>query len=73
MTFIVAMVSQKGGVGKSTLARLLAREFAAQDWRVKIADLDISQGTSFQWRSRRLAHQVEPDVPVSNSAAWKKP
>lgn len=64
MTFIVAMVSQKGGVGKSTLARLLAREFAAQDWRVKIADLDISQGTSFQWRSRRLVHKVEPDVPV---------
>lgn len=58
------MVSQKGGVGKSTLARLLGREFAAQDWRVKIADLDISQGTSFQWRSRRLEHQIEPDIAV---------
>jgi chromosome partitioning protein len=58
------MVSQKGGVGKSTLARLLAREFATQDWRVKIADLDISQGTSFQWRARRLEHQMEPDIAV---------
>jgi chromosome partitioning protein len=64
MTFIVAMVSQKGGVGKSTLARLLAREFAAEDWSVKIADLDISQGTSFQWRARRLESGIEPDVPV---------
>ncbi len=64
MAILVAMVSQKGGVGKSTLARLLGREFAAQDWRVKIADLDISQGTSFQWRSRRLEHQIEPDIAV---------
>jgi len=64
LAIIVSMVSQKGGVGKSTLARLLAREFAAQEWRVKIADLDISQGTSFQWRARRLEHQIEPDIPV---------
>jgi chromosome partitioning protein len=64
MAFIVAMVSQKGGVGKSTLARLLAREFAAQGWNVKIGDLDISQGTSFQWRTRRLQNKIEPDVPV---------
>jgi chromosome partitioning protein len=64
MAFLVAIVSQKGGVGKSTLARLLAREFAAQGWNVKIADLDISQGTSFQWRSRRLENQIGPDVPV---------
>lgn len=64
MAIVVGMVSQKGGVGKSTLARLLAREFAIQKWRVKIADLDISQGTSFQWRARRLEGQLEPDVPV---------
>jgi chromosome partitioning protein len=64
MAIVVGMVSQKGGVGKSTLARLLAREFAAQQWRVKIADLDISQGTSFQWRARRLSGQIEPDIAV---------
>jgi chromosome partitioning protein len=64
VAIIVAVVSQKGGVGKSTIARLLAREFAAQDWKVKIADLDISQGTSFHWRARRLEHQIEPDIPV---------
>lgn len=64
MAIIVSFVSQKGGCAKSTLARLLAREFAAQQWNVKIADLDISQGTCFQWRTRRLAHQIEPDVPV---------
>lgn len=64
MALIVSMVSQKGGVGKSTLARLMATSFAAIDWTVKIADLDISQATSFQWRARRLQHQIEPDIPV---------
>jgi chromosome partitioning protein len=64
MAMIVGIVSQKGGVGKSTLARLIAREFAAQDWQVKIADLDISQATSFHWRSRRLQRALEPDISV---------
>jgi chromosome partitioning protein len=64
MAMIVGIVSQKGGVGKSTLARLIAREFAAQDWQVKIADLDVSQATSFHWRSRRLQRGLEPDISV---------
>src|SRR5450631_1941531 len=49
MAVIVGMVSQKGGVGKSTLSRLVAREYANAGWSVKIADLDVSQGTSFSW------------------------
>lgn len=47
MAIILGVVSQKGGVGKSTIARLIARELASQDWQVKIADLDISQATSY--------------------------
>jgi chromosome partitioning protein len=66
------MVSQKGGVGKSTLARLLAREFAALGWIVKIADLDISQATSFEWRATRLQNAVEPDVPVEQFGTVEK-
>jgi len=72
MAIIVSFVSQKGGVYKSTLARLLAREFAAQYWNVKIADLDISQGTCFQWRARRLEHQIEPDVSVEQFGSVDK-
>jgi chromosome partitioning protein len=64
MTVIIGMVSQKGGVGKSTLARLTAREFATSGWNVKIADLDVSQGTSFNWQARRLQNTVEPTVAV---------
>lgn len=43
MASVVAFVSQKGGVGKSTLARALAREAAAGGLRVKVADLDTQQ------------------------------
>lgn len=64
MAIIIGIVSQKGGVGKSTLARLIAREFAAQEWHVKIADLDIAQATSYHWRSRRLQHAIEPDISI---------
>jgi chromosome partitioning protein len=64
MAMIVGVVSQKGGVGKSTLSRLIAGEFAAQNWQVKIADLDVSQATSFHWRSRRLQRSLEPDISV---------
>lgn len=72
MAIIVSFVSQKGGVYKSTLARLLAREFAAQEWNVKIADLDISQGTCFQWRARRLGNRIEPDIPVEQFGSVDK-
>jgi chromosome partitioning protein len=72
MALIVAMVSQKGGVGKSTLARILACEFAAQGWNVKIGDLDISQATSFQWNTRRLQNKIEPVVPVEQFGSVDK-
>lgn len=71
MTYIIGVVSQKGGVGKSTLARLLAREVAAGGATVKIADLDIQQGTSFKWASRRAANGVTPEVRVEMFANVK--
>lgn len=64
MTLKIGLISQKGGVGKSTLSRLVAREYAAAGWSVKIADLDVSQGTSFNWHTRRLQAGIEPVVAV---------
>jgi Mrp family chromosome partitioning ATPase len=40
---VLATLSQKVGVDESTHARLIAREYASADWKVKLADLDISQ------------------------------
>lgn len=64
MSLIIGMISQKGGVGKSTLARLVGREFAASGWRVKIADLDVSQITATEWKQRRDRNGIEPEVAV---------
>jgi chromosome partitioning protein len=57
---VVAFVSQKGGVGKSTLSRGLAREAAKSGLAVKICDLDVQQGSCVDWHRRRLAEGVEP-------------
>jgi chromosome partitioning protein len=64
MSTIIAFVSQKGGVGKSTLARALAREAAAGGLKAKIADLDTQQGTSVDWHRIRLGAGVEPVIAV---------
>jgi chromosome partitioning protein len=65
---VVSFVSQKGGVAKSTLSRLIAREAAAAGWRVKIADLDTQQGTSTEWARRRLAAELQPVFEVAGAA-----
>jgi len=61
---VVGFISQKGGVGKSTLARALAREAAAGGLTVKLADLDVQQATSVNWHRRRLDHGIEPRISV---------
>ena len=64
MATIIGIISQKGGVGKSTIARALAREAAKSGLAVKIADLDTQQGTSVNWHRRRLEGNVEPAFSV---------
>jgi chromosome partitioning protein len=62
MTTIIAFVSQKGGVGKSTLSRALAREAANGGLTAKIADLDTQQGTCIDWNRTRLNAGIKPVV-----------
>jgi chromosome partitioning protein len=64
MPIIIGVVSQKGGVGKSSVSRMIAREFAHNGWDVKIADMDFQQGTSFHWGRNRNEHRVEPEIRV---------
>jgi chromosome partitioning protein len=62
MAFIIACVSQKGGVAKSSLARLVAREYAARGADVLLADMDAAQETSAEWARRRVAAGIAPAI-----------
>jgi len=64
MTLKIGVVSQKGGVGKSTLCRMIAAEYARGDWNVKIADMDAKQGTSYNWQRRRIENDIQPEISV---------
>ncbi|CAH2606401.1 ParA family protein (plasmid) [Rhodovastum atsumiense] len=69
---IISLISQKGGVGKSALARLLAVEYIRAGWTVKIADLDTMQGTSTKWKARRDRAGITPEVPVEKFATVER-
>ncbi len=61
---IIAVAAQKGGVGKSTIARALGTCYSLNDWDTKIGDLDISQSTTYNWQRRRLEENIQPVISV---------
>lgn len=69
---IIAFISQKGGVGKSTLSQALAVEAQKQKIKVLLADCDSQQGTSFEWSKIKgkipcqVFNQVKDIWPLSN-------
>jgi chromosome partitioning protein len=67
--YVIAIVSQKGGVGKSTIAVHLAAEAHAQGQRVLLLDLD-PQGSAMEWANRR--GDRPPDVSGANPASVNK-
>ena len=68
----VSFVSQKGGVGKSTLARLLAVGSAHRGHRTLLADFDLEQLTCVEWNALRLKNSVEPDIDARAFKSLKK-
>lgn len=64
MPTAVAFLSQKGGVGKSTLARSLAVVAADAGLRVTVADLDPQQRTLMRWANAREQCCITPNVSV---------
>ena len=63
MPVIVSFLSQKGGVGKSTLARGLAA-VAAHMMRVRLADLDPQQASVVEWERTRERNDAGPSCDV---------
>jgi chromosome partitioning protein len=59
---IIAFVGQKGGVGKSTLARMLAVASTRRGHRVLLGDFDLDQLSCIEWSAARLRNGIEPDI-----------
>jgi len=60
---LIAVVSQKGGVGKSSISRTLAVEFTRAGWSTLLADVDSSQITSNRWaEKRRNSKNIKPEI-----------
>ena len=61
---IIAVCGQKGGCGKSTVARALAVYLASKKKSVAIADLDTYQRTATEWAEARRQNGRKPDIRV---------
>jgi chromosome partitioning protein len=71
-TRLVSFVGQKGGVGKSSLARLLSVGAARKGQKVLLADFDLEQLTCLEWNALRLRHNLEPEIDVRSFKSLKK-
>jgi len=69
---VIGVVSQKGGVGKSTLCQLIASEAAAQGKQAKILDFDVKQMSSVEWVRQRLERNLTPSVEAEPSSDIRK-
>ncbi len=67
---IIAVLQQKGGVTKSTLARAIATEAARAGLDTLLADLNPQQQTSYLWSVARdeAGHQPRVDATVYHRA-----
>jgi chromosome partitioning protein len=61
---VISFLNQKGGVGKSTLARAIVCEAAKSNLAIKLADMDTQQATCMDWHRQRLDNGYEPVASV---------
>jgi len=71
-TRLISFVGQKGGVGKSALARLLAIGAQRRGLRTMLADFDLEQLTCVHWNATRMRQGHEPELDVRSFKSLKK-
>ena len=69
---VASFVGQKGGVGKSALARVIAVAAARDGRKVLIGDYDLEQLSCVEWGATRLKNGIEPGVEVHPFKSIKK-
>lgn len=69
---LVSFVGQKGGVGKSSLARLLSVAAARAGHKVLLADFDLEQLTCVEWNATRMRHNIGPEIDARAFKSLKK-
>ena len=68
----ISFVSQKGGVGKSALARLFAVGAAHRGQRALLADFDLDQLTCVEWNAARIQAAIDPEIDARPFKSLKK-
>jgi chromosome partitioning protein len=68
----ILFTSQKGGVGKSTLARSAAISLAYAGRKILLADFDSEQRTCVRWQAQRRARKLAPEISVEEFSKEKK-
>ncbi|MBB3544787.1 chromosome partitioning protein [Rhizobium sp. BK399] len=71
MSLIYAVVSNKGGAGKTTLATLLAGEYALDGRRVLMVDADGRQNLAGWWKLCHAKGNVPGNIEVTIAATRK--
>ena len=69
---VIAIFNVKGGVGKSTLARVLAVGATHRGRKTLLADFDLDQLTCVEWGATRLRSGVEPEIDARAFKSLKK-
>lgn len=64
MTKRIVCAGQKGGVGKSTVARALAVRLTEKGQNVILADMDFGQRTCAEWTAARNHNNLSPAIRV---------
>lgn len=72
MPLVIAFVSQKGGVGKSALARSVAVALSRAKLKVLLGDCDAQQQTTLKWSEVRAQNEKTPVIAVSSAESSRE-